>query len=109
MADLTEKEIQSSIMLMLSRHPKIAWAYVTSTGTFKGYSGGRPISIGIPGLPDICGQLKDGRFLGIEVKKPGKTPTEKQIEFIKLITKNKGLSFWCDSVDGAMDTLDLYA
>ena len=102
---MSEKKIQSDIMKMLGKHPKVAWAYVTSTGTFKGYSGGKPIKIGIPGLPDIIGQMRDGRLLGIEVKVPGKKPTEEQYTFIELIDENNGLAFWCDSVGGALDKL----
>jgi hypothetical protein len=36
------------------------------------------------------GQLKDGRFLAIEVKKPGGKLTKEQNEFITMVNMNKG-------------------
>ena len=96
---MTEKTIQTDIMLLLGKHPLIAWSYVTSTGTFKGIKGGRPFTIGVPGMPDIMGQMKDGRMIGIEVKKPGEVPTADQILFMDMINGNNGLSFWVDSVE----------
>ena len=39
---------------------------------------------GLPGVPDLVGMLKDGRFLGIEVKATGKKkeqrPAQKEFE-----------------------------
>ena len=100
---MKEADIQSEIMIALGAHPLVAWAYVTTTGTFKGLKGGAKYKIGIPGMPDIMGQMRDGRVLGIEVKKPGEKPTKVQSEFLWMIAKNKGVSGWCDSVEGALN------
>lgn len=103
---MTESELQSKIMIALYAHPLVAWAYVTSTGTFRGMGGGRPIKIGFPGMADILGQLKDGRSLAIEVKLPGKTPTDEQFDFLDTVSTNGGLGFWADSVGIVLYTLD---
>lgn len=104
---MKESDIQSAIMIALGEHPLVAWVYVTSTGTYKGLRGGRPIKIGIPGMPDIIGQMRDGRLLGIEVKKPGDIPRPVQHEFLDMISRNNGLAGWCDCVEGAVQIVEL--
>lgn len=107
---MTESKIQTQIMTMLDFHQGVAWAYVTSTGTYKGLKGGRPIRIGITGMPDIIGQSINGQMIGIEVKKPGEKPSKEQFDFIEMMNKNGGLAFWTDSMMDAMEKLnDLYA
>jgi hypothetical protein len=101
-----ESKIQKSICDLLLFHPNVVWAYVTSTGTFRGIKGGRPIKIGYPGMADIIGQLTDGRMLAIEVKQPGKTPTQQQMEFLDLVRHHNGVSGWCDSIEGAKAIID---
>lgn len=102
MKEKAEKDIQSDIMDMLLTHPKVAWCYVTTTGTFKGLKGGAKYKIGIPGMPDIMGQLKNGKTFGIEVKKPGGKVTKDQEYFINLINHNGGLAFRADSISEVM-------
>ena len=66
--------------------------------------GGLPIKqnqIGIyaqAGVPDIIACIK-GRFVAIEVKKPGKKPEPIQEAFLQSITKKGGLAFWSDNLD----------
>ena len=86
----TESDIQTGIMNALMEHPLVVWAYVTTSGTVRGKHGGRYFKTGFPGLPDIIGQLTDGRILGIEVKQPGKEPTPIQIEQLELMYRNGG-------------------
>ncbi len=103
---MKESDIQSEIMIALGEHPNVAWVYVTTTGTFKGLKGGAKYKIGIPGMPDIIGQMRDGTLLGIEVKKPGHIPTPKQHEFLNMIDKNGGVAGWCDNVNDALKILE---
>ena len=49
------------------------------------------------GVSDILG-LVNGRFLAIEVKKPGGKLSKKQIEFIEQIRKHGGIAFKAESV-----------
>ena len=102
---MTESKIQTAIMNLLITHPNVAWAMVTTTGKvkLKGYW----TSLGFPGLSDIIGQLRDGRVLALEVKRPGELPTAIQLEFLALVESNGGVSGWCDSVEGVMEILEV--
>ena len=102
----TESKLQNDIMNALTDHPMVIWAYVTTSGTVRGRHGGSYFRTGFPGLPDIIGQLIDGRILGIEVKTPGKKPSEIQIEHLDLMDKYQGVAGWCDSVQGAIDIVE---
>lgn len=106
MSQSGEGKIQTDIMSMLLKHPLVAWSYVTSCGTYKGLKGGYPIKIGIPGMPDIIGQLRNGRLFGIEVKQPGKNPTDIQQQFIDMINANGGLAGVATSIDDALSIID---
>ena len=81
-----EQDIQTSIM-----------NYISSIG-------GLPLkfnNIGIyakAGVSDIIACIK-GRFVAIEVKRPGKKPTQLQENFIKAVNTVGGLGFWADSLD----------
>jgi len=85
---IKEHDIQNAILELLAVHPKVAWAHRMNSGAFK--VGPRFIKCGFTGCPDIMGQLKDGRFLAIEVKKPGGKLTKEQNEFITMVNMNKG-------------------
>lgn len=104
--DMKESELQNEIMNALTVHPMVVWAYVTTSGTVRGRHGGRYFNAGFPGLPDIIGQLKDGKILGIEVKTPGNKPTPIQNEQLTLMLVNNGAAGWCDSVQGALDIVE---
>lgn len=81
-----EQDIQTSIM-----------NYISSIG-------GLPLkfnNIGIyakAGVSDILACIK-GRFVAIEVKRPGKKPTQLQENFIKAVNTVGGLGFWADNLD----------
>lgn len=102
---MTESEIQRDIMNALTRHPMIGLAHVNTTGKVKGRNG-HWITLGYPGISDITGMLKDGRFFAIEVKKPGSKPTEVQQDYINKVNEFNGVAGWCDSVEGALDILE---
>ena len=96
---MKESSLQHQILTCLKKDPLVAWVYTTSAGVAKGVHGGRPFRIGFNGLSDIIGQLKDGRLLAIEVKKPGGKLKEEQAEFIEKVNKNNGVGFMATSVD----------
>ena len=87
-----EQDIQTSIM-----------SYIKSIG-------GLPIKqnqIGIygqAGVPDIIACIK-GRFVGIEVKRPGQKPKPIQEAFLNAIKKKGGVGLWADNLDKVKDTL----
>ena len=90
---MKESDIQSAAMINL--FPHVVWATVMTVGKIKG-RGGHWITLGFPGLSDIIGQLRDGRLIAIEVKKPGERPTNEQYEFMRDVVLNNGVAFWID-------------
>ncbi len=79
------------VLKALKAHPAVVWCERMNTGSAK--VGGRFIRFGWPGCPDVLGQLKDGRLLGVEVKGPhGKLRPEQAI-FIDRIRGAGGVAF----------------
>jgi len=72
--------------------------------------GGLPIKqnqIGIyaqAGVPDIIACIK-GRFVAIEVKRPGQKPMPIQEAFLASIAKKGGLAFWTDNLKKVKDII----
>lgn len=87
-----EQNIQTSIM-----------NYISSIG-------GLPIkfnNMGIyakAGVSDILACIK-GRFVAIEVKRPGNKPSAVQLQFITAVNSIGGLAFWADNLQGVKDKL----
>ena len=87
-----EQNIQESIM-----------HYISSIG-------GLPVkfnNIGIyakAGVSDILACIK-GRFVAIEVKKPGNKPTAVQLQFIAAVNNIGGFGFWADNLQDVKDKL----
>ena len=110
---MRESEIQTNIMIALGEHPKVAWCMAITAGKVK--VGNRYMTLGhyitdsqkrLTGMSDIIGQLIDGRFFCIEVKKPKEKPTEEQFGFMDLVSRNKGVSGWCCDVAGAIQIIE---
>lgn len=89
---MREQDVQTKIM-----------NYITSIG-------GLPVkfnNIGIyakAGVSDILACVK-GRFVAIEVKKPGGRPSQLQLQFIDAINKIGGIAFIADNLDIVKDKL----
>ena len=72
--------------------------------------GGLPVkfnNIGIyakAGVPDILACIK-GRFVAIEVKKPGNKPSSLQENFINAVNQIGGFAFWADNLQDVKDKL----
>ncbi len=56
------------------------------------------------GVSDIIACYK-GKFIAIEVKSPGRKPTEFQLEFLERVKKSGGVAIWTDNIDDAINTL----
>lgn len=79
------------VLKALRAHPMVAWAERMNSGAAK--IGGRFVRFGWAGCPDVLGQLKDGRLLGVEVKAPkGKLQPEQTI-FLGRIRAAGGVAF----------------
>lgn len=60
------------------------------------------------GIPDIMGMFPgSGRTLGIEVKRPGEVPTQKQIEWLERIRRSNGVAFVAYSVEDVESQLEI--
>jgi hypothetical protein len=90
---LTEFQIQKQIAEYLRKKN------IPFFRTNVSYRKGQPIAKESVGVPDIVGVLPDGRFLGIEVKLPGKKPTLLQEAWIEAVNRHKGIAFIAYSVD----------
>jgi len=81
-----ERDIQKACLQLLRVHPKVAYCWRANSGTFTEQNADgsqRYISANsAPGCPDILGYLKGGRFLAIEVKRPGGKPSRLQEQFL---------------------------
>lgn len=97
-----EKQLQDVVLDLLQHHPKVAWAHRMNVGVSR--RGGRFIRFGKPGMHDITGQLKDGRRLEVEMKRPGEKLTAEQAEFQALVNSSGGLAF---TATGCIDVLEV--
>src|SRR3990167_7357363 len=101
----SEQEIQKSILEYL-RIKKIV--------CFKHHSTGSTIRDGKAvffahsekGISDIIGCTKEGRFIAIEVKKPGGRPSPEQLEFIEMVNKQGGIAFIAYSIQDVLDVFE---
>jgi hypothetical protein len=97
---LSEAEVLRESLDLLRAHPHVAWAQRLNTGAGKlQYPNGdasRFIRFGFPGLSDIIGMLRDGRFLAVECKLRPKKPSDDQRAFLDAVTGANGMAFWVD-------------
>jgi hypothetical protein len=102
---MRESDIQSQIMIALGEHPRIAWCYVTSAGSFRVRGG--YMTVGVKGMPDILGQIKEsGVLFGIEIKKDNGIVSEDQKYFINLINGSGGIAGVARSVSDAIKIIE---
>ena len=79
------------VLKALNTHPAVAWCERMNSGAAR--MGGRFVRFGFKGCPDVLGQLRDGRLLGVEVKAPtGKLRPEQTI-FLERIRGAGGVAF----------------
>jgi len=70
----------------------------STVGIYNPKSGGY-IPSNAKGVSDILGILPGGRFLAIEVKRPGGRPSEHQTAFIQEINRHGGVAFIAYSIE----------
>ncbi len=89
-----ESDIQKSILDYLLKRGFMVWR--NNTGGFggEGRSGKKWwVRAGYKGSGDIIGLTKDGKFLSIEVKRPGQKPTPDQTRFMERVNASGGQAF----------------
>lgn len=102
-----ERDIQSGILQLLALHPRVAWAARFNVGgaEFQGKDKTYRVRFAFKGCSDILGMLVGGRFLAIEVKRPGEKLTEDQEAFLKAVNMGGGLGIAAWSVDDVARSL----
>jgi hypothetical protein len=79
------------VLQALRAHPAVVWCERMNSGAAR--VGNRYIRFGWPGCPDVLGQLRDGRLLGVEVKGPtGKLRPEQSV-FLERVRLGGGVAF----------------
>ncbi len=112
---MTESELLAAIQLAHSRGPNrlfrfnagLAWAgkVVERTPRRLILLDPFPVKLGPPGMADLVGWAKDGRFAAIEGKIGGRKPTDEQVAFIELVRRSGGLAGVARSVEDAGEIL----
>lgn len=98
--DRPEAAALREVLQALETHSAVAWCERMSSGAVR--IGKRFVRFGWKGCPDVLGQLKDGRLLGVEVKAAkGKLRPEQAI-FLERIRCAGGIAFM------ARDCLDAF-
>jgi len=105
---ISEAQVLKQCIQFLKYHPKVAWSHRMNSGAMINEKG-QPVRFSFPGISDIIGQLTDGRFLAIEVKRPEyaygkkKDPAKKlspnQFAFLKKVEDANGCAFVTDCVE----------
>jgi hypothetical protein len=65
----------------------------------------RYVRFGKPGDPDYTGVLPDGRYLAVELKRPGQVPSVQQLAAINRINNSNGFAFWSDDATHVLRVL----
>lgn len=89
--DKPEAAALVEVLKALRANPAVAWCERMNSGAVR--IGGRFVRFGWPGCPDVLGQLKDGRLLGVEVKGPAGRVRPEQAVFIGRIRDAGGVAF----------------
>ena len=111
----TEGEVQSAILSLLWRHPKVAYAGRYNSGRFQDSTGAVYKFVRLKaGLahPDILGLLGTGKMFALECKRPGwKSPHNErekaQERFLGVIRDGGGIGAFVTSVDEVVGVLGL--
>lgn len=89
--DRPEAAALVEVLKALNAHSAVAWCERMNSGAVK--IGSRFVRFGWKGCPDVLGQLKDGRLLGVEVKSPTGKLRPEQAVFLERIRCAGGVAF----------------
>jgi hypothetical protein len=90
--DRPEAAALIEVIRTLRGHPAIAWIERQNSGAFTD-SRGQFVRFGWPGCSDVIGQLRDGRFLAVEVKAERGRLSEAQRIFLDRVAAAGGVAF----------------
>ena len=89
--DRKEAAALAEVLAALRSHAGVAWCERMNSGAAR--MGARFVRFGWKGCPDVLGQLKDGRLLGVEVKGPAGKLRPEQAVFLERIRCAGGVAF----------------
>ena len=96
--DITENDVKKDVMKYLEDQGIFHWKHWAGGKFDKNPNISDILGIYVVNVDDLvkAGIDKVGVFMGIELKRPGKKPTEGQMEWGKEVKKNHGIWFWVD-------------
>jgi hypothetical protein len=89
--DRPEAAALCEVLKALKAHPAVSWCERMNSGAAR--IGARFVRFGFKGCPDVLGQLRDGRLLGVEVKGPTGKLRPEQAVFLERIRCAGGVGF----------------
>lgn len=91
---ISEAAVLSAVLIRLQYDRRVAWVARMNSGAHAVGEGKarRFIRYGFQGCSDIIGQLVDGRFLAVEVKRPTGRATDAQALFLAEVDRHGGVS-----------------
>ena len=89
--DRPEAAALVEVLKALNTHAAVAWCERMNSGAAR--MGGRFVRFGFTGCPDVLGQLRDGRLLGVEVKAQAGRLRPEQAVFLERIRGAGGVAF----------------
>ncbi len=89
--DRREAAALVEVLKALNTHAAVAWCERMNSGAAR--IGARFVRFGFKGCPDVLGQLKDGRMLGVEVKTKSGQLRPDQAVFLERIRGAGGVAF----------------
>lgn len=109
-----EASVQATVLRFLRLDRRVAWVQRFNTGAHatehirpNGRRTKRFIRYAFPGCADLLGQLRDGRFLAVEVKTRTGRVSPAQQAFLATVAHNGGVALVARSVEDVSRTLDL--
>jgi VRR-NUC domain len=106
----SEADVLDAIRHLLRAHPDVAWFERMNSGAGRlSYANNKTsqfMRFGFPGCPDIIGQLKGGRALYIEVKRPSGRVSPEQAEFIAMAARHGAVALVARSVADVVEALN---
>ena len=89
--DSKEAAALVEVLKALNAHPAVSWCERMNSGATR--IGARFVHFGFKGCPDVLGQLRDGRLLGVEVKGPAGRLRPEQAIFLERVRSAGGVAF----------------
>jgi len=89
--DRPEAAALCEVLKALKAHPAVSWCERMNTGAAR--IGARFVRFGFTGCPDVLGQLRDGRLLGVECKAPKGKLRPEQAVLLERINGAGGVGF----------------